>query len=314
MKTAEFADKKVKFPSCWNDFSKEQIGLIARYMVTNMEMQTFKTVLTCKILRLEKNIYYHAGLTYYVPGWRAKWQFFAYRHIAKNKAKYIASEDLFRVTELLDFMFKVIEKKEKGQEKRVAQREIRLTKQHFPVLKAGRRNFYGPAGELADACAGEFIAAENYYDSFLKDPQPEALDKLCASLYRPRKRFYNVKKFLQLAGSDKRADFSDDTEKNHTHFQKIPLWQKFAILMFFEGVRNSFIDEYEHIYVSAEGQDGDATDDDDNKGVWPTVITAMAGHVLKIEPVLKTNVHNFLFSLNEKIKENKRLKQQTQKK
>lgn len=299
MDVVEFLEKKVQVPAEWNHFSREQVALISRELCRPHLLSAFRATIMASVLGLQGHLWKFAGKVYYYP---TRWRIRAFRKIAAGKAWLVDPEDFFRVGELLNWMFEVVEGE---QDLRLAERRVNLTTNHWPVIRTGWRRMYGPSSELTNATTDEYVKAEVEYEQFISTQKEEHLNKLCAALYRPRKRFFRLKRFLQITDADPRQPYSGEMPDHHPIWQRVPVWQRFAILLFFEGVRNQFITTFDLLYQPSEP--GDESDDDGPTG-WPAIIRVMAGHVIRIEQVAKVPIYNFLFDLNERIRDARKLK------
>jgi hypothetical protein len=298
MNKVQFLDQTHYLPKTWDEFTPKQMALVAQLLLIGMDHTRFKSLLAIEIMGLRKNIFNFAGLTYFVQNSRSWFKPLAFRYIAHKKAPYIDPEDLYFVAQLFNFMF-TTKKIDKSQS--VTIRDVYLTKNFFPKIKTSSGMAYGPSDYFGNVVVAEFLAAEMHYEQYMKEPKMEHLNNLCAALYRPCKRFYSFKKFLQTVDSDKRIRFSDDYTMKAGSFSKTPLWVRFAVLILFEGVRNNFRIDFPEIY-----QEGEASEDAGSG--WSGIVATIAENVTRVEDVLYTNIHTFLFDLNQKIIIARRLK------
>lgn len=292
MNTVEFLKRKVNVPSTWDEFTPGQFFFLARALMTSDTPEKVKSILAIHTLGLQKHVFIFAGKHYYVTGISRYFQLLAFRKIARGKAYMVPAEEIYFVSRLFDFLFTTIEKKKQPP---ATVRNVMITRNHLPVLKNRFKKLLGPRDYMADSTMAEYIIAENHYQQFIQNGDVEQLNLLCASLYRPIDR-------TKKNTTPKRIAIDDD----YTHFQKYikktPIHVRFAILLFFEGVRNNLACDYDHVFVETDPDQSTIHEDDDNDG-WPAIISSIAGHVSKVDEILEINMHTFFFDLNKQIKD-----------
>ncbi len=308
MNTVQYLNRTFSVPSSWDEFTNDQLILITQLILSGMDPVRIKTILATHVIGLSGHLRPFAGNTYFVPGKISKFQLLAFRAITRKKAYLVSPEDIFFISELFNFMFipaKYIEDDEKP-----LVRNVLLKRNFLPVIKSGKTLLYGTSEYYGNCTTAEYIAAENHYTEFINSASVENLDNLCAALYRPIVHLSPVKKLFIHSGADIRQPFDDNYLDNASCFSKIPLWQKFAVLLMFEGVRNYFMLDYPEIYTSSD----EATDtENNNQSAWPMVVRSVAGHVTNIEKVLSLNIHSFMFELNQSIIDARKVKSITPK-
>jgi hypothetical protein len=109
--------------------------------------------------------------------------------------------------------------------------ENNLVKWIIPKIEQNKQTYYGPADRLENLTIGEFSKTELYYQIYVKQNNPLALDMLIAALYRPQRN--------GLADRDIREDFTEiGTKDRAEQFSTLEPKLRQAILLNYEGCRN----------------------------------------------------------------------------
>lgn len=140
-----------------------------------------------------------------------------------NEQKFRISENLYRISECLDFVF--------IKDLREGRPVLRFNFDfiHNPVCILPKkyhagilRTLYGPADALQDITFKQYIDAHAYFESYAKTNDLAALDKLVAVLYRPKKKSHDLKKI----------------ERRARLISRYPLGYRFAVYLFFVACEN----------------------------------------------------------------------------
>jgi hypothetical protein len=177
--------------------------------------------------------------------------------------------------------------------------EVSLTKNLQPILKAGSHRYYGPADGLTNCTFGEFTRVNSLLDTFSLSKDQKYLDEMMAVLYRPKRRFWFVRKAF-TDNQDPRRRFAIRTLVRRTRkLKKLAYPVKYSVFLFLSGVLNSLPGKFPYVYK----HDGEAPGED---GGWASLIISLADGKtddLSLETVMNSNLYNVLIGLNKKAKE-----------
>ena len=197
--------------------------------------------------------------------------------------KRIHHDDAYFLCESFDFLFK----------------EVSLTKNLLPVLRTGRRKYFGPADAMMNCTFGEFTMANSLLDSFSKTREQKYLDEMVAVFYRPRKWFWFIRKAYS-DNQDPRKKFANRSLKPRCQsIARLDYEVKYSIFLFFSGVLNSLPLLYPYVY---EQQGGIGSEDNG----WASLIISLADGKTddkNLETVMNSNLYNVFIGLNKKAKE-----------
>jgi len=208
---------------------------------------------------------------------------FEFLSLKRKIFKRIAPEDAFTLCESLDFLNK----------------EVNLTRNLIPVIKARMRKYYGPADAMVYCTFGEFTLACSALDEYQKTGEVKHLDQLVAILYRPQKFFYSIRKYF-TDNQDPRTKFMNRTLMRRAgKLGNLDHYLKYSIYLFFNGVLNSLPALYPYVYSQK-----DETDSQDNG--WASLIISLADGKTddkSLETIMNSNLYNVFIGLNKKAKE-----------
>lgn len=106
-----------------------------------------------------------------------------------------------------------------------------LVKWIIPSIQHEGETYYGPADRLENLTIAEYSKTELYYQVYVKQNNPLALDLLIAALYRPQR--------TGLLDRDIREDITEiGTKHRAEQFSKLEPKLRQAILLNYEGCRN----------------------------------------------------------------------------
>ncbi|MCX6303507.1 MAG: hypothetical protein NT040_00925 [Bacteroidetes bacterium] len=208
---------------------------------------------------------------------------FVFLSLKRKSFKRIASEDAFTLCESLDFLNK----------------EVTLTRNLLPVIKAGLRKYFGPADEMVYCTFGEFTLACSALDEFQKTGEEKYLDELVAILYRPKKYFWFIRKYFTDNQDPRRKFINRTLKKRAGKIARVDHCVKYSIYLFFNGVLNSLPGLYPYVY-----QQKAETDSQDNG--WASLIISLADGKTddkSLETIMNSNLYNVFIGLNKKAKE-----------
>ena len=195
----------------------------------------------------------------------------------------IHPEDAYFLGESLDFLFK----------------EVCLTKNLLPVLRTGRRKYFGPADAMMNCTFGEFTMANSLLDSFSKTKEQKYLDEMVSVFYRPRKWFWFIRKSFTDNQDPRKRFVNRSLKRRCQRIANLDYEVKYSIFLFFSGVLNSLPLLYPYVY---EQQGGIGSEDNG----WASLIISLADGKTddkSLETVMNSNLYNVLIGLNKKAKE-----------
>ena len=208
---------------------------------------------------------------------------FEFLSVKRNILKRMAPEDAYTLCESLDFLNK----------------EVNLTRNLIPVIKADMRLYYGPADAMVYCTFGEFTLACSALDEYQKTGDEKYLNQLVAILYRPRKFLWSIRKYF-TDNQDPRARFMNRTLKHRVgQLVTVDHCVKHSVFLFFTGVLNSLPALYPYVY-----RQKDETDIEDSG--WASLIISLADGKTddkSLETVMNSNLYNVFIGLNKKAKE-----------
>ena len=197
--------------------------------------------------------------------------------------KRIHHDDAYFLCESFDFLFK----------------EVSLTKNLLPVLRTGRRKYFGPEDAMMNCTFGEFTMANSLLDSFSKTKEQNYLDEMVAVFYRPRKWFWFIRKSFTDNQDPRKKFVNRSLKKRCQKIFRLDYEIKYSVFLFFSGVLNSLPVLYPYVYQQNE----DAGSADNG---WASLIISLADGKTddkSLETVMNSNLYNVLIGLNKKSKE-----------
>lgn len=212
MKELSFPDYNINMPvaSAWNELTESQLKKVALLIHSTGYRADIMLKLVYTILFSTQKRF-------------ARWIF----------AHKITSEQVvLTLYPLIDFVFQ----------------ENTLTKCIIEKMRYRIWPYYGPGDGLKNISLFEFSVADTFFLRYKNENKVEHLDKMIASLYRPRS-FVSFIKPVQ----DKRIRFNSEA-LNFRMAKGLTLETKLAILTFFEGCRNTIINHYPEVFKSTGKQ------------------------------------------------------------
>lgn len=121
-----------------------------------------------------------------------------------------------------------------------------LTAQNIPSYRHWLAVFYGPKSDFDNLTLSEYHCTEIYYSMLIQDKKEEALDALISVLYRKAKKSYNKKKDPD---GDIRIAFNEhEIEYWSSKIASWPIGVKQAVLLWYDGCRESLIELYPKVF------------------------------------------------------------------
>ena len=182
--------------------------------------------------------------------------------------------------------------------------ECTLTKAILPKVRSRWRWLYAPKdGIIKDITFIEFIKCETAYLNYRKhfaDMQKRTahLQTLCAILYRRKE-------------DGKRIKYDDDNLHLYRKDAKgVGNHDMLCTLLWYDGCRNDWKQYFTEIYREATTEEMTPDDDptaDVSANGWISSLHMMAGGALYMEQLSYTRAFTALYSLNQKLKENREM-------
>jgi hypothetical protein len=163
-------------------------------------------------------------------------------------------------------------------------------------------DFYGPADGIGNIVVSEYVFTESHYQQWRDNNTDADLNSLCAVLYRPAKKGYDLR--LNSQG-DPRLPFNENlTGYYASRISKWPMAVKLAIVHFYEGCRGKLLQDYEDVF----GGSGEPA----KRGMLSLVVSmAETGTFGEFDKVEKMYLQTFMIGLSEAIEKSKQMEKQT---
>jgi len=118
----------------------------------------------------------------------------------------------------------------------------------IPSFKYNGVTYYGPENVLLNISFGEFLEAITHFNAFSKSASIDALNKLVATLYRPRKSATKHNKLTNYDGDIREIFYSSNISSRAADIVDLPIHIKIGVKLFFEACIN-FITTAENVDV-----------------------------------------------------------------
>ncbi|MFZ4705401.1 MAG: hypothetical protein ACOYMF_05275 [Bacteroidales bacterium] len=150
------------------------------------------------------------------------------RRITEDEALLIQA-NLYQLSELMDSFCNQVDND--GNSKLLL--NISFTKNLIPRIG----NLYGPDDALTNITFQEYIDAHNCYIRCIDNVMPpDELNHLCAILYRPRKYFLPVRRYMHNWNGQERIPYNDNNiNRRRNYFARVPFHVKYAVFLWFRG-------------------------------------------------------------------------------
>lgn len=224
MNTVTIPAKNVtkEVPSCISELNERQylrfVQLLLQLQANSISFEDFKNKLTFELLDIKVN----AGF-----------------YFLSFEERVNAYATIYQLTELADSFFK----EELKDHKPVKVAQLSFVKQLIP--KIGRfdfaqRPYYGPADALQDITFCEYRLAHDHFTAFVKTEDPAELDHMIAVLYRRRKLWVSLRKFLPGYDGQQRRRITSKSnpaylERRVKNISRIPFHIRYGIFLWFAG-------------------------------------------------------------------------------
>lgn len=172
-----------------------------------------------------------------------------------------------------------------------------LTQCLIPSFRLGIHRFYAPDHYMKNISGGEFHYCESYYQEYLQQADPEALDQLIAVLYRPKGKGAAHDPLHKNYKGDPRIKLNP-IEKRAAQFQKLDDASKAAILIWYQGCRQHIIDTHPQLFKKENGE---------STGSWMDVFDSLSDNLVNFNTIADQPLSMILYKMT-------RLQQQAEKK
>ncbi len=215
MTTIRINNYETEVPDVWNEITRKQLLIIAEIMQDRLPVDEFLT-----------------KMLFVFTKWKLKRKNDDFVLIIKKNKLHFQSWQILKMLEPLSFMVSSIES-ENGE---VCNINAKISINTTPYFKHKGKRFYGPSNMLFNLTFGEFITADMYFTGYMKNNDPELLNKLFATLYRRKDKDFNLNAFNYRG--DKRELFNSHTVQRRSEVLKdAPQNLKMATLLFFNGCK-----------------------------------------------------------------------------
>ncbi len=251
-------------PSTWEELTAAQLKKIAWILTLKKEPADL-----AKLIFL--------ALTLSLPWWKRLrlWWFYFHSSTIDEKA------DLLRCT--LSFT----------ENRKITEQKIKKICWTFVPL-------YGPDSSLANSTLWEYIKAEQYFINYQERKEQIWLDKLVATLYRPKKSGYNPQ-----TDTDIRIPLTDMSVRFRLRqVERIDQSTKLAILMWFDGCRHFIIQSFPTIFQKPEPKKAGplaALSKPSGRSGWMGLISELAGGMQHYDAIGNTNLYTALTDISHRI-------------
>jgi hypothetical protein len=202
-----------------------------------------------------------------------------------------------------DFLFNIQEDEETGSKSYNI--KLGLTRNHYPTLLCKNEQYYGPHDNLKNLSLGELAHTFTLFESLLRDPDTATIDRLIATMWRPRKprTRENVNSGYQGDIRLPLLHHESTIEKRMRNIQKLPGVVKSFIVFWFASCRQMIIDSYPNLF----GQGSSESEGESSYG-WGGVLLNLAGGLADLDNIYSQNHANALIYLS--MLEDRRIKEE----
>ncbi len=217
MHTIEIPEKKkaVDFPSEIDEMTADQftcyVDLVLKYVSSKITENQFKMRLVQKLLDLRMSFRY------------------AFLSVEEKEE---CDTSLVRLSELMDCFIEEYQKDGKP----VKAFKLKSVRNFLPVISG----YHGPRDCFENISYCEYRTARGYFRSFAEDGNEDSLNHLVAVLYRPAKKFWFIRKFMQSSDGEIRIPFHSKSnplllEQRARKIAKAPYPVRYTVFLYFSG-------------------------------------------------------------------------------
>ena len=279
---------KGKLPATWDELNRKQLFTVIRLFLKGGELARFRMLLIMRFLKMQLLPAKTSGQP-------------AQRVLLKRKVYHLSTIGLTQLANTFGFLTK--NTKNKNGDPLVILNS-RLTLNLMPQFRHRCRRYYGPDQKLFNINFDEFLEAMTHYSNFTATGNTDALNKLTATLYRPKDK--TIKPGSPQYKGDIRQPFNSALVPLHARrLRYLSFTKKLAAMLFFEGSLNFIDANFPHV-LSGKGS-----------GTGPSygplsLIDALSGEdVTKNDTIRQTALYDVLVRLENAYVKNENSKQNT---
>ena len=242
METVTINGKKIQFPTNWAELQENR--------------KLFLSIIKLFFLNLkEQELLNYAALK--MVG-MSDIQIIRITNVIENPKSNPQSEqisaNLFRISELAKFVTDTL---------------LEITQKFFNRLK----NYFAPESVIKIFTAWEYALSEKAFFDFVEKKDEQFLNKLIAIIYRPKKKFYFIRKYFKNFNPDKRQAYSDAfLNKRIKRVSKFPYHVKWLIFRWFAWQREIIIKAHKYTFSGGSKSNKKI----DIGSIWTDTILAMS--------------------------------------
>lgn len=215
---------------------------------------------------------------------------------------FVGADQLAALFPVFDFLFETHEDENKNQ--RIISSQLTLNL--MPTFEHKGIVYYGPSEKLFNLKFDEYIVCETNYIEYLKTQDTGRLDKLIATLYRPRDPEADPDK-LTYRG-DLREPFNDFLiDGRAKKLSSTAPEVKFTVFFFYQGCRNFLTRQFSNVFTTT------GNDSSNQLGFMGLVDSLTGGDVTKADQVRKSYLYDIMVHLEQAIINNEKMKEELKK-
>ena len=230
-------EHSLTYPSSWDELSLSQLIYIIRLYFSGIPETELRIKALIQIVRLKftrRRPVYEGG---------------TYNHLLRLNKKtsvWLSDVQLTAMSDKLQFLTQRF-KNEFDLDSYTL--DSHLTINLFDRFRHRLVMYYGPSDKLFNISFGEFITAETNFNRYVKDKQGEDLDKLIATLYRPKAK--NIDPLLYEG--DMREAFNDHlVDGRAAKLKKLDHVIKVGILLYYQGCRKFIMKRFPAVFKKSK--------------------------------------------------------------
>jgi hypothetical protein len=185
-----------------------------------------------------------------------------------------------------------------------------------PIIPSFRflfTRYYLPSGYLHNASYIEFMFADAKLSSLAdaENLNSEELDQLIATLCRPQKMFWWIRRRLPSNDGDNRQKFNAELMKARAiKFRKLPVHWKLYVLSFFIACKDAIINDPAYSLVFPKKKKKD--DEDQDSGSWKVLLKDVADTRIygNYDETAYYSLHTILDNLQSELKKQEKMKRE----
>lgn len=279
MQTIKINNDLYSIPGNWNELSLDQLLLVVRLFIsgkskTQILLRTLLYILGLQVLSF-KTIPSNNGNNY------------LFKVSKKKKFLLTDTQLLYLIENTLTFL--IGENIDEAKKTKTIYIDTQLTDNLLPSFKIGFTVYYGPSDNLFNLTFKEFILAETYFSNYTQNSDQTSLNKLIATLYRPKSKTYNP--HSPDYKGDIREPFNDFLiEMRSKDISKLPMIYKVCITLYYQGSRRWLMKHFPHVFSGSSSKK-------DPFGYMSLVDSLTGGDVTKTDVVRNSMLYDVMLRL-----------------